>query len=96
MARKPNANYTLEQLQKAVDSVKKKEMTCAVASKFHDVPFSTLYCTVRRYGFDTNCKCKLMKFVSLFLNYMRCINISVLSSNKECFTIIKRQSAWSI
>ena len=56
MGRKKSADYTSEQLQNAVKSVQNQEMTCTEAARFHDVPFSTLYSTVRKYGFETNCE----------------------------------------
>ena len=71
MGRKKSANYTSEQLQNAVKSVKNQEMTCTEAARFHDVPFSTLYSNVRKFGFETNCNCILLIHV-LFDFFVRC------------------------
>ena len=54
--RKKNCNYTSEQLQNALDLVKKQEMNCAEAAKFHDIPYTTLYERAVRCGIETKCK----------------------------------------
>ena len=67
MKKKLKADYTLEQFQDAVESVKNKRMTCTMAAHYFDIPYSTLYATVRSYGFDSNCKFFLINFLLYYI-----------------------------
>ena len=46
--------YILGQLQKAVESIKSKEMSCEEAAEFYDVPISALYENIWGYEMETN------------------------------------------